>query len=235
MPASRARGTASSRARRHRAGLAVATSCLVLGGGVLFGTAPATAHVHVDAPDIAQGGYGVLQVRVPNESDTSATTSVTVTLPKLKSAMTEPMAGWTSTVVKDPASAEATSVTWTAQPGTPGIPVGQFEIFRLSAGPMPTTASVSFPAVQTYADGQRVDWDQRANPDGSEPEHPAPEVTLAASSGDGHAAASPDRTTSSDSTAGSDDTARWLGGAGLVIGALGVALALGTTLRGRKR
>ena len=46
----------------------------------------------------------------------------------------------------------------------------------------PDAAEVSFPAVQTYADGTVVHWDQPPLPDGGEPEHPAPMLTLAAES-----------------------------------------------------
>ncbi len=211
------------------------------GGALVLGAGAATAHVTVAAPGAAQGGYAVLTFQVPTESAAASTTQLTVTLPGFTSARTEPLPGWKATVGKD-ANQHATSVTWIADPGA-GIPVGQFQRFVLSVGPLPKEPALSFPAEQTYSDGSVVKWDQQANPDGSEPEHPAPELTLVAASGDGHAehaavdtsadSAAGDSAAAGSSAAGSDDTARWLGGAGLVAGALGVALGLGALLRRR--
>ncbi|CAM2955437.1 DUF1775 domain-containing protein [Prescottella defluvii] len=204
------------------------------GGALLLATGVASAHVSVAAPGAEQGGYSVLTFRVPTESDTAGTTAVTVQLPSLKSARTEPMPGWTSTVQKDPASKSATSVTWTADPGV-SVGPGQFQQFVLSAGPLPEQGSVEFPATQTYSDGTVVQWDQQPNPDGSEPDKPAPTLTLAAGSGDGDAHGAVDATVAADETTHTTDTtARWLGGIGLVLGALGAALGIGATIRSRR-
>ncbi|MEU8895167.1 YcnI family protein [Nocardia sp. NPDC048505] len=203
-----------------------AVGFILLAGGV------AGAHVTVDAPGAQQGKYSVATFRVPTESDTASTTALTVTLPNLKSARTEPIPGWSSKVEKNDKK-EAVSVTWTADPGNPGVAPGQFQRFVLSVGPLPKEATVSFPAKQTYSDGKVVAWDQPAGADGAEPEHPAPTLTLAASKDDpedGHQVG--------DSTAAApkstDDTARWLGGAGLALGIFAVALGLGNVLRGRR-
>ena len=68
------------------------------------------------------------------------------------------------------------TVTWTANPGT-RIGPGEFLDFPLSLGPLPTGVDeFALPAVQTYDDGEVVAWDQPMNPDGSEPERPAPTV-----------------------------------------------------------
>ena len=207
------------------------------GSVLLLATGVAAAHVSVAAPGAEQGGYTVLTFRVPTESDTAGTTALTVQLPNLKSARTEPMPGWTSTVQKDPASATATSVTWTAEPGV-SVGPGQFQQFVLSAGPLPEQAEVEFPATQTYSDGTVVQWDQKPGADGSEPDKPAPALTLAAGSGDGHAhgaTADVAETAAVDETAtGTDTTARWLGGIGLALGALGAALGIGATIRSRR-
>ncbi|MEU1425757.1 YcnI family protein [Nocardia sp. NPDC005746] len=200
-------------------------------GLLLSGAGIAAAHVVVDAPGATQKGYTVATFRVPTESDTASTTKVSVTLPNLKSARTEPIAGWTSKVEKN-AQGQAVSVTWTADPGNPGVAPGQFQRFAVSLGPLPEQAKVSFNASQTYSDGKVVDWNQPANADGSEPEHPAPTLTLAKSTGhddDAPAAADADK---GDKV--TDDTARWLGGVGLALGALGAALGLGSVIRGRR-
>jgi len=212
----------------------------VIGAGataalLLAGSGVAAAHVTVAAPGATQGGYTVLTFRVPTESDTAGTTALTVQLPDLRSARTEPLPGWTATVEKDPQSQLAKSVTWTADPGIEVGP-GQFQQFVLSAGPLPDLEEVTFPAVQTYSDGEVVAWDQIADGD-EEPEKPAPSLTLAASGDDAHGdSGSPTTETETSTATGdtTDSTARWLGGIGLVLGALGAALGLGAVIRGRR-
>ncbi|HEY5854176.1 MAG TPA: YcnI family protein [Aldersonia sp.] len=205
------------------------------GATMLLAAGVASAHVTVSAPDAEQGGYSVLTFRVPTESETASTTKLTVVLPELNSARTEPMPGWQATVEKN-ADVKATSVTWTADPGSPGVPPGQFEQFLLSAGPLPDQESVSFAATQTYSDGEVVEWSQPMGDDGSEPEHPAPTLTLAAAgeSSDGHSHGVEDTDASSEEASSTDTTARWLGGIGLVLGALGAVLGLGAYLRRAK-
>ncbi|MEU7630056.1 YcnI family protein [Nocardia sp. NPDC049220] len=209
-------------------GTAAATAGLVLLAG---GTA--AAHVTVDVPDATQGGYAVATFRVPTESDTAHTTALTVTVPTLKSARTEPIPGWSAKIERND-KAEITAITWTADPGAPGIAPGQFQRFAVSVGPLPKQNSVSFPAKQTYSDGKVVSWDQPVGPDGNEPEHPAPSVTLAAAHGDhgdAHKVDGGDGTASEDAI---DNTARLLGGIGLALGLLGAGFGLGTVIRGRR-
>ncbi|MBF6164409.1 YcnI family protein [Streptomyces gardneri] len=211
-----------------RAVATTATAALVLLAG---GTA--AAHVTVDAPGAARGGYTVATFRVPTESDTASTTALTVTLPNLKSARTEPIPGWSAKVERNDKK-EVTAITWTADPGAPGIPPGQFQRFAVSLGPLPELDSVSFPAQQTYSDGKVVKWDQPVDKDGEEPERPAPSMTLTAGEehdADGHKVSSE---AADDDVDHSDDTARWLGGIGLALGLLGVALGLGNVIRGRR-
>ncbi|MFX1760142.1 Uncharacterized protein conserved in bacteria [Rhodococcus gordoniae] len=219
--------------RRALVGATTTAALMVVGAGI------ASAHVTVVAPGAEQGGYSVLTFRVPTESETAGTTAVTVELPGLRSARTEPLPGWTATVEKDPESQLATSVTWTAGPDVQVGP-GQFQQFVLSAGPLPEEDEVAFPAIQTYSDGEVVTWDEIATGD-AEPERPAPTLTLAASSGDGHGGGSGDthatdtgQTAGAAETGSTDSTARWLGGIGLVLGALGAALGLGAVIRGRR-
>ncbi|AHD22230.1 YcnI family protein [Rhodococcus pyridinivorans] len=217
--------------RRALVGATATAALMVAGAGI------ASAHVTVVAPGAEQGGYTVLTFRVPTESETAGTTALTVELPGLRSARTEPLPGWTATVEKDPESQLATSVTWTAEPDVQVGP-GQFQQFVLSVGPLPEEDEVAFPAIQTYSDGEVVAWDEITTGD-EEPERPAPSLTLAASSGDGHGGSGDAHATETEQTAGAsedttDSTARWLGGIGLVLGALGAALGLGAVIRGRR-
>jgi uncharacterized protein YcnI len=230
-------------ALRAGAVLAVATAA------VLATAAPAFAHVTAQPGTAQQGGYAVVTMRVPNESDTAGTVKLEVTLPAdtpFTSVRTTPMAGWTATLTKSPVNPPAqvngrtvteavTLVTFTAAPGTK-IGQGQFIDFPISLGPMPTTKdSVSFPAKQTYDNGEVVAWDQPTPADGSEPEHPAPTVKLLPASGDGHGGHGAGDTPQAAAADSSDTAARWLGGAGLVVGALGLGVGGGALLRARKQ
>ena len=79
--------------------------------------------------------------------------------------------------------------------------------------------SLSFPADQTYSDGEVVKWAEVAKDGADEPEHPAPTLKLAA-------AITPVAATTAESKDSSDTLARWLGGAGLLVGLLGLAFGL---------
>lgn len=198
---------------------------------------PALAHVTVSAAGATPGGFTVLTFRVPTESDTASTTGVTVQFPAdqpLAFASVRPKAGWTYTVTKATPAApvktgdgevtEYTSVIeWKAAPGA-GIRPGEFDEFQVSAGPLPEAESMTFKAIQTYSDGRAVPWiEVPAAGSGTEPEFPAPTLTLAAAAGTEGAAAPEAAST------GSVTGAYVLGGLGLVAGLGG--LALGATRR----
>ena len=90
------------------------------------------------------------------------------------------------------------------------------------------------PVAQTYDNGKVVNWADPPNADGSEPEHPAPSVSLTAATGDQHGGMSATAAPAEPPSAGEDTTARWLGGAGLLVGALGLGLGGGAVLRNRR-
>src|SRR3954451_21841305 len=238
----------------RRSALRGAVVAAVAGAIALIGAAPAFAHVTAQPGTAAQGGFTVVDFRVPDESDTAGTVKLEVALPAdhpITSVRTTPIPGWTAAVTKatlDPpvqvngnAVTEAVStVTWTAASGT-RIGPGEYLDFPLSLGPLPTGVDqLALPATQTYDDGKVVVWDQPST-DGAEPERPAPVVRLTPAAADpmgGHdgdaappaAAAGPPPPAASRA----DDTARWLGGAGLLVGALGLGLGLGAVLRTRR-
>lgn len=198
-----------------------ATAALYVGS--IAATAPAWAHVHASSDNAVRGGTAIVTFQVPTESTTgAATTALTITLPNVASARTETMPGWAAALDRDTASGTVRSVTWTAPPNG-GIPVDQFALFRISVQ-LPDTETVSFPASQTYSDGTVVKWDQPPLPGGGEPEHPAPMLTLMT----GPMAPHDHHHESSAATQsnGADNTARVLGGAALLVGALGICLAL---------
>jgi uncharacterized protein YcnI len=207
-------------------GAAAVALCL----GSAAGMPAAWAHVHASSDNPVRGAMAIVTFQVPNESNTgAATTALTVALPNAASASVESMPGWTAKLDRDAASGTVRSVTWTAAPNG-GIGVDQFALFRISVQ-LPDTDTVSFPATQTYSDGAVVKWDQPPPAGGGEPEHPAPMLTLAAGPGAAHdhhppSGTAADHTAASPQARSPDNTARLLGGAALVVAALGVGLAL---------
>lgn len=212
---------------------AAATATLYLGSAAAI--APASAHVHASSDDAVRGGMALVTFEVPNESTTgAATTALTVDLSNVSSVQTEAAPGWTVKLDRDAASGTVHSVTWTAAPKG-GIPVDQFGLFRISVK-LPDADTVSFPATQTYADGSVVKWDQPPAPGGPEPSNPAPMLTLTEgsmppathhphpTSTTAPTAQATPATQKSRATA--DNTARVLGGAALLLGALGIGVAL---------
>ncbi|KAA9166763.1 YcnI family protein [Amycolatopsis acidicola] len=220
----------------------------------LLGSGVASAHVtaNIYGSEPQKGGSGAIVFRVPNEEADAGTTKLEIDFKQeyaISSVRYKPIPGWTAEVTKTqlPApvkngknldvSNPVTKVVFTAQPGG-GIAKGdsEFQEFELSVSTLPSNVDeLVLPAIQTYDNGEVVNWDQVQN-GSEEPEHPAPTVTLAAASTtsahdgmDMSTAEAPD----SDSS-GTDSTARWLGGAGLVVGALGLGFGAGATLRARK-
>ncbi|MGS2809204.1 MULTISPECIES: YcnI family copper-binding membrane protein [Nocardia] len=209
----------------------------VTAGAAAFATAfaggVASAHLAVEAPGAKQGSSSVLSFRISNESETASTTALTVELPGLKTARTEPLPGWTAAVTRDPAKM-ATSVTWTAAPES-GVGPGQFQRFVLYAGPLPTRETVAFKAVQTYSDGKVVTWDQAAAAGAPEPEYPLPVLALsAAPAGGDHSHSTDAAAEHEESEAGSDSAARLLAAGGLALGTLAAAAGLTALVRTRR-
>ena len=211
-----------------RAAAIVAASTLVLAGGATS----ASAHVTVSSPDAKPGGYAKLVFRVPTESDTARTTKLVVSLPKdhpFAHVGAQVKDGWkvekTTEKLAAPVkvgdvtlSKAITTVTWTAVAG--GIPANDFDEFALSVGRLPEGVdSLSFPAVQTYSDGEVVKWDPPKTEGTDQPEHPAPTLKLAV-------ATTPIAATTADPNSSSDPLARGLGAAGLLLGLLALALSL---------
>lgn len=222
-------------------------------------SAPAFAHVTVQPEGTAaQGGYAVVDFKVPNERDDASTTKLEVSFPTdhpLASAMPEPMDGWNIKVTKsklakplevhgEKISEAVSKITWTAD--GKGIEPGYFEKFPVSVGALPENADdLTFKALQTYSDNEVVRWIEVQKDGAEEPQNPAPVLALSAASKDGHShgstaedASDESKTTANtaaDASAASDDsdtTARVLAVVGIVVGALGVAYGV---LAGRRR
>lgn len=174
---------------RMRTGAAalVATAALVA-----LAAAPASAHVTVNPSTAPAGGFAALTFRVPTESDSASTTKLEVVFPTdtpLAFVSIKPHPGWDYRVTKatlakpvtdegDTITEAVASVTWTADSARTAIKPGEFDEFEISAGPLPDSGSMTFKALQTYDDGTVVRWIQPPGTDGSEPDHPAPVLTL---------------------------------------------------------
>jgi uncharacterized protein YcnI len=222
-----------------------AAAGLVLAIGVPLA---ASAHVTVNPNTATPGSYATVNFRVPTESETASTVKVEVTLPTdtpFTAVLVEPVPGWTATVEKGalPAPVEVDGntisdgplkIVWQADPGV-GIGQDQFQVFSAVLGPVPDMGHVVLPAVQTYSDGEVVNWsatpDEVAADDTLEPApvlyindappatgHGASHGTATAAPDDDHAMS---EASSSDGSAGA---ALGLSIAALVIGVGGAVL-----------
>ena len=197
----------------------------------------AAAHVTVSPGEAPAGGYALLNFTVPHGCEESPTTSIAVKVPAgINAATPAAVPGWTvaKTMQKlDPPvddghggtySERVDTVTWTGGPLAPD----QLTQFALSVRmPDAPGETLAWPVVQTCEEGE-TGWIEVAA-DGEDPEaleHPAPLVTLAARAED-PAAAEADSGPSS----GRVDTALGLGAGGLLLGAIG----LGVALAGRRK
>ncbi len=214
-------------------------------GAVLAVAVPlaASAHVTVNPSQAEPGGYSLLTFRVPNESPTAGTVSLSVALPQdtpFASVSYEPVAGWTAEVTQSDlaepvkvgdteVTRAATAITWTADSGNQIAP-GQFQLFNVSVGPVPEVGSIKLVATQTYSDGEVVTWG-----DDHDGDHPAPVLYVNDAPQSGHhggshsdddAAASGATVTGTPAvtTGEADGLARGLSIGALALGALGAVL-----------
>ncbi|MDL4818360.1 YcnI family copper-binding membrane protein [Actinomadura opuntiae] len=220
------------------------------GLGVIALATAASAHVTVNPKTAEQGSYAKVSFRVPNEEDNADTTKLVVNFPAdhpLASVSVRPLPGWTAKVVKStlpkPVKTEGgeltkavTQITWSGGKIEPG----QFQEFDVSLGPLPTdTDTLTFKADQTYSNGETVKWEQDPGDGSTEPEHPAPTLKLtpkgtADATTAGLTAQS--KPAAAKAEAGSDDgTARVLGGVGIGIGVIGLAVGGYGLARARSR
>ncbi|MEV5754456.1 YcnI family protein [Actinoallomurus sp. NPDC052308] len=212
------------------------TKRLLTGAGIITTTVvamalPAAAHVTINPNTAEPGGYAAFNVRVPNEETDADTTQVQLFLPTdhpIASVSVQPVPGWTVQSVKGPlpepiktddgeVTQAVTQITWSGGKIQPG----QFQQFGISMGSLPTdTAKLYFKALQTYTDHSGkthvVRWIEM--PSGNtEPEHPAPSITLAK-------AATQQATKVVEKS--SDGMGTAFGVAGLVVGLLGLGAAV---------
>ncbi|MCC4248012.1 MULTISPECIES: YcnI family copper-binding membrane protein [Microbacterium] len=201
----------------------------------------ASAHVTVNPNTATPGSYATVNFRVPTESETASTVKLEVTLPTdtpLTAVLVQPVPGWTATVEKGalptPVEVDGNTISdaplkivWQADPGV-GIGQDQFQIFSAVLGPVPDTGHVVLPAVQTYSDGEVVNW--AATPDevaADDTLEPAPVLYINdAPPASGHDA-SHDATATADDDHATSETPAADGSAGVALGLSIAALVLG--------
>ncbi|WIE76576.1 YcnI family protein [Curtobacterium sp. MCSS17_007] len=226
------------------------TGTLGVTAAIVLGTAAAaSAHVEADVTSTAANSYTTATFSVPHGCDGSPTTKLVFQVPESVVEVTPTVnPNWTITKATEPYTAPSsstasdeeseagaervTSITYTAK--TP-LPADERDTFSLSFS-LPDGKPgdrVSFPVVQTCEQGS-TDWDQVQESGESEPEHPAPSIVLTASSSSGDdddATTATASDTSSTTSAQPDLVGRFLGLGGLVVGAVGLVVAVAATRR----
>jgi uncharacterized protein len=229
----------------------------VAAAGIVLAAPMAEAHVTPDPDEAPHGGFTTVVFRVPNERDDASTTGVEIGFPTdtpIASVSVQPVPGWQYTTqtatLPEPIETDdgevteaVTSVTYTGG----AIKPGEFQQFPIEMGPMPDEGDqVLFPTLQTYDNGEIVRWIDQPNPDGTEPEHPAPAITLTAAEEDHHgnsgdeeeASGSDESGVTAENAAAEDDdsdSGNILGIVGIVLGGLGLIVAVYAVATGRRR
>jgi uncharacterized protein len=190
----------------------------------------ASAHVTMNPDAVPADSFARFAIRVPNEQENADTVKLSVQIPAdVLSVSFQPKPGWKRTITTaklDPpitiegetVSERVATVTWLGGKIAPG----EFEEFGMSAK-MPNSPgkTLTFPAVQTYSNGEVVHWIAPQTAD-----EPAPHVTLeAAVSEEPQATAAPASESDDGGSSDRDTLTLVLAIAGVVLGA--IALGLG--------
>ncbi|MFC6356723.1 YcnI family copper-binding membrane protein [Luethyella okanaganae] len=228
-----------------------------IGAGLLLAVAAplsASAHVGVTSENTAAGSHTVLTFAVPHGCDGSSTTKIAIDIPESIVSVTPTVnPGWEVEKVSVPLPKPVTDsmgnsvtdrigrIVYTAK--TP-LPDGLRDTFAL-AMTLPQDAAgktLAFPVLQSCEQGV-TSWDQLAAEGEPEPAHPAPSIAVtAAVAGNGHGgahggahgAAASAAGGGAGASAGDDVLARVLGVGGLVVGAVGLVLAVAARGRAAK-
>ncbi len=215
---------------------------------MIAAAAPAWAHVKIDPESAPKGSDAVLGFVVPNEMENANTTKVVVQFPTdhpIAEALIQPIPGWkgvatevhvTTAIQTDdgPVNSAVKDVTWTPTDGK-GILPGNFQEFRVSVGLPDDADSLAFPTIQSYSNGQTVNWVEITQAGAPEPDNPEPVLTLTnADSGSATTPTSVPATTTSVSKSDVDN-AKTIAIIAIVVGALGLIAAVGAIVMGRRR
>ena len=213
-----------------------------LAGGAVLALAAvplaASAHVTVTPSGTAAGSYTVLTFAFSHGCEGSPTTAIAIDIPE-SIACVSPTLNPNYTIEKVADGDRTSRVVYTAI--TP-VQDGYRDTIELSLQ-LPEDAAgdtLAFPVLQTCEVGE-TDWNQVAEEGEEEPESPAPVIVVTEATGDGHGHGAATEESASDehgdghaevaeeTAATSDDSdtvARVLGIGGLVVGVVGIVLAL---------
>lgn len=204
--------------------------------------APAAAHVTVQPTEAIAGSFSRFVVRVPNEKPDADTTKVVVKLPPLAFVSFEPKDGWkrkAKTVQLDePIEAFGQEITESVGKVTwkgGRIGPGEFLEFGFSAKMPDGEETLTFEALQTYSDGEVVEW--TGAPDSETPAASLTTYDLGLEEGEGQlavlaelAAGGGDEAAGDDGGASDDDagtsTATILSGTALLFALIALVLAM---------
>lgn len=211
--------------------------------------AAAQAHVTVQPNEAPAGAYTVEAVRVPNESDSAATTKVELKFPDgFAAASYAAQPGWKVSVkTKKLATPVQTddgeitegvdTITWTADSKADGVQPGQFKDFPISVQiPGKAGDTLTFKAIQTYSDGEVARWIGAESSD-----KPAPTVKVTAADGEDHSAMAGGKAESTSAPATPATTivkkeeSKGLSIAALIVGLLGLGAGGAGLAAARKR
>jgi uncharacterized protein YcnI len=187
-----------SRRPVHHGARRAALALLIAVGLSLLTTSVGSAHAVVYPKASKKGGYEKYVLRVPNEK-TTPTLRVEIRFPAgVRVTAFEDVPGWQLEVLTDSAK-HVTGAVWTGS-----LPPQRFVEFPFVAANPKEEMKLIWPAFQTYADGQKVEW---TGAEGSK----TPASSTAIGSGD---------------AAGASGLTRWLPWLALVIAVLSLGLAL---------
>lgn len=202
----------------------------------------ASAHVHVTPENASAASSTSLTFSFSHGCEESPTTAMVIDIPDgVTNVVPVSDAGWT--IARDVAeNGTVTRVTFTAATPIENGVKGEVSLDARFGEELAET-DVAFPVTQVCAVGQTA-WTEVATDGAAEPESPAPVVAVGAVAADGDAHGSHDASGGHDTADAesavpaaslrADPTALWLGGAGFVLGAAALVVAIAALLRRRK-
>jgi len=208
---------------------------------LLCWSAVASAHVTVQPSTAQPGSETTFTFRVPTEEAHASTVKLVLALPTgtpIPVVSLEPVPGWSAHVTTralrravqtddGPVRTAVSRVTWTSDDKASAIAPGEFQEFRIEAGPLPKTKVLVFKVLQYYSDGSVVRWIDPPTR-GADLAHPAPTVTLRARPSAPPVASAPAAT--SDTVSGDG----WIAVSAFVAGLLGLAAGTAALVLARR-
>jgi periplasmic copper chaperone A len=228
----------------------------LIAAGALLAPAAADAHISLHPNTVPAGAFATLDVRVPGEQEGAHVTKVDVLFPAgFTSVAYENVPGWSARILnkkvsppiqtdEGPVSEEISQIVWSWTGPLGMVNINQFVQFPLSVAIPGNVAgqALEFRTIQNYSNGQVVHW---IDPSLSA-EHPAPRINVTAKGGviedvagkeagpEAGQTAQTTQTASASASVKATGASKGLGLAALIVGALGLLLALVAVLALRR-